>query len=143
MRTVYLLFPQARILEKVYLMNDNKRSDSRLVLCYPHNQVGIDIGFHVQSFLSEADMGVRMTGGNVAVMGDMVRGETQRRVCDLHVHKQSFVHRTQSSYIRTQCSTRPACKPFTWGPRCEYSELETRPKRCTSGRKGTPRPQDR
>lgn len=40
-------------------------------------QVGIDIGFHVQSFLSEADMGVRMTGGNVAVMGDMVRGERE------------------------------------------------------------------
>lgn len=39
-------------------------------------QVGIDIGFHVQSFLSEADMGVRMTGGNVAVMGDMVRRAT-------------------------------------------------------------------
>ncbi|CAM9826360.1 unnamed protein product [Ectocarpus fasciculatus] len=36
------------------------------------DEVGIDIGFHVQSFLSEADMGVRMTGGNVAVMGDMV-----------------------------------------------------------------------
>lgn len=35
-------------------------------------QVGIDIGFHVQSFLSKADMGVRMTGGNVQVMGDMV-----------------------------------------------------------------------
>lgn len=27
----------------------------------------------MQSFLSKADMGVRMTGGNVAVMGDMVR----------------------------------------------------------------------
>lgn len=39
-------------------------------------QVGIDIGFHVQTFLSEADMGVRMTGGNVAVMGDMVRRTT-------------------------------------------------------------------
>lgn len=36
------------------------------------DEVGIDIGFHVQTFLSEADMGVRMTGGNVAVMGDMV-----------------------------------------------------------------------
>lgn len=32
----------------------------------------MDIGFHVQSFLSKADMGVRMTGGNVDVMGDMV-----------------------------------------------------------------------
>lgn len=42
-------------------------------------QVGIDIGFHVQSFLSEADMGVRMTGGNVAVMGDMVRRRKEWR----------------------------------------------------------------
>lgn len=43
-------------------------------------QVGIDIGFHVQTFLSKADMGVRMTGGNVAVMGDMVRCANDRGV---------------------------------------------------------------
>lgn len=51
-------------------------SHPRVTHCW-HTQVGIDIGFHVQSFLSEADMGVRMTGGNVAVMGDMVRQREQ------------------------------------------------------------------
>lgn len=51
-----------------------------LLLCA---KVGIDIGFHVQSFLSKADMGVRMTGGNVAVMGDMVRWVTRANMGDI------------------------------------------------------------
>lgn len=54
-------------------------------------QVGIDIGFHVQSFLSEADMGVRMTGGNVAVMGDMVRKRRERRRQGCNVRRKCFV----------------------------------------------------
>lgn len=49
------------------------------IFCAAKIQVGIDIGFHVQSFLSKADMGVRMTGGNVGIMGDMVRETTSAR----------------------------------------------------------------
>ncbi|CAM9455404.1 unnamed protein product, partial [Choristocarpus tenellus] len=36
------------------------------------DEVGMDVAFHVQNFLSSADMDVRMDGGNVAIMGDMV-----------------------------------------------------------------------
>lgn len=36
------------------------------------DEVGIDIAFHVASFLSKADLGVRMTGGDVSLMGKMV-----------------------------------------------------------------------
>ncbi|CAN0063175.1 unnamed protein product [Discosporangium mesarthrocarpum] len=36
------------------------------------DEVGMDVAFHVQSFLSKADMGCRMEGGNVAIMGDMM-----------------------------------------------------------------------
>jgi enoyl-CoA hydratase/long-chain 3-hydroxyacyl-CoA dehydrogenase len=36
------------------------------------DEVGIDVTSHVASFLSEADMGVRMHGGDVSLMKDMI-----------------------------------------------------------------------
>lgn len=36
------------------------------------DEVGIDVASHVASFLSEADMGVRMTGGDVGLLKEMV-----------------------------------------------------------------------
>ena len=36
------------------------------------DEVGVDVAGHVAKFLSEADMGVRMTGGDISLMGDMI-----------------------------------------------------------------------
>ncbi|CAM9849024.1 unnamed protein product [Heterosigma akashiwo] len=36
------------------------------------DMVGMDVANHVQSFLSRADLGVRMSGGNTKLMADMV-----------------------------------------------------------------------
>ncbi|GMI59347.1 hypothetical protein ScalyP_jg6636 [Parmales sp. scaly parma] len=36
------------------------------------DEVGIDVSGHVASFLSKADLGVRMTGGDISLMGDMI-----------------------------------------------------------------------
>merc|ERR1711871_1431346 len=36
------------------------------------DEVGIDVAGHVAKFLSEADMGVRMTGGNIDAMSSMI-----------------------------------------------------------------------
>lgn len=37
------------------------------------DEVGIDVVSHVSNFLSKADLGVRMTGGDVSLMSDMVQ----------------------------------------------------------------------
>jgi hypothetical protein len=39
-------------------------------------QVGIDVANHVQSFLSKADLGVRMAGGDTAILQE-VRSDTR------------------------------------------------------------------
>mmetsp|Transcript_917 Transcript_917/g.1992 ORF Transcript_917/g.1992 Transcript_917/m.1992 type:complete len:780 (+) Transcript_917:38-2377(+) len=36
------------------------------------DEVGIDVANHVAQFLSKADLGVRMTGGDISLMGEMV-----------------------------------------------------------------------
>lgn len=36
------------------------------------DEVGIDIASHVASFLSEADLGIRMTGGDISLLQEMV-----------------------------------------------------------------------
>ena len=36
------------------------------------DEVGIDIASHVASFLSEADLGVRMSGGDISLLQEMV-----------------------------------------------------------------------
>jgi len=36
------------------------------------DEVGIDVASHVASFLSNADLGVRMSGGDTALMGNMI-----------------------------------------------------------------------
>lgn len=36
------------------------------------DEVGVDIAYHVANFLSKADLGVRMSGGDVTLMGNMV-----------------------------------------------------------------------
>ena len=36
------------------------------------DEVGIDIASHVASFLSEADLGVRMSGGDITLLKEMV-----------------------------------------------------------------------
>jgi enoyl-CoA hydratase / long-chain 3-hydroxyacyl-CoA dehydrogenase len=36
------------------------------------DEVGIDVASHVASFLSEADLGVRMSGGDISLLKEMV-----------------------------------------------------------------------
>ena len=36
------------------------------------DEVGIDVASHVASFLSEADLGVRMSGGDISLLKEMI-----------------------------------------------------------------------
>lgn len=50
-------------------LNNNTNN---LILIYTTDEVGCDISYHVNEFMSKADLGVRMEGGNPEMMKQMV-----------------------------------------------------------------------
>ena len=52
------------------VINNNKGMPvGPITLC---DEVGIDISYHVSSFMSKADLGIRMAGGDASLMAKMV-----------------------------------------------------------------------